>query len=273
MSVEKAPTHKLIGVPETMMVPLYARAVETQREDALFHDPKAVEMIERIDYDFSRFADSQLSNLGVAIRTEIFDELTAAFIEKYPDAVIVNIAAGLDTRFTRVDNGRILWYDLDLPESIEMRSAFFKETERNRWIAKSALDFSWADDVERRDHTLFIVEGLLMYFTEDQVKALIGAIVERFPGAEMLLEVIGVSQSKNTHVIDAVSKTGANFQWGIRHAETMADWDERLIYLEDISLYDRHQDRWFATGVEFPAPLIDLRNTVDRIVHLKVNKR
>lgn len=266
----KHSTEKLTGVPETLLIPLYARAIETQR-GGICHDPLAVEIMQQLDYDFSKFADGHATALAIAIRTAILDEFTRAYIARYPDAVIVNIAAGLDARFFRMDNGQIRWYELDLPESIDMRRRFFEESDRYTSIARSALDFTWLDEIERRPHTLFIIEGLLMYFDEGEVQGLIRTLAENFPGAEMLLEVLGRSQSQRTGRSDMVSKTGAQFKWGIRITADIADWHPRLHYVTDVSLYERHEDRWLALDIAWTAPLQALRNTVNRIVHLRVN--
>jgi len=69
------------------------------------------------------------------------DEEVKKFIEKYPDCVIVSIGCGLDTRFERIDNGKITWYNLDLPEVIETRKLFFKENDRVKNIWSGDIDF------------------------------------------------------------------------------------------------------------------------------------
>lgn len=263
----------LQGVPETLTIPLYMRARETERPDAIIRDEKALEMVARIDYDFTRFKDTLPSQTGIAIRTEILDEGVNEFLSRHPRCVILNIAAGLDTRYLRLgldQRESIRWYDLDLPETIALRRQFFNETARHHFIAASALDTAWMATIERGEPpapVLCIIEGLLMYFTEDQVKALLRALAEHFPGGEALLEVIGVSQAANTHLSDAVSKTNAAFQWGIRHTAEIGTWDARLRCVGDTSIYDRHAERW--TGIEDRAPLPNLRNTVNRIVHLQ----
>ena len=137
---------------------------ETQKPDGIIKDPKAVELVNQIDYDFSKYDDAQGTIMGVAVRTEILDEYVSNFIQEHPQAVIVNIGAGLDTRFIRLDNGRIMWYELDLQPVLTLRHFFFEDTERYRMIGASALDFRWMKKIARREHTLFIIEGLLMYF-------------------------------------------------------------------------------------------------------------
>ena len=112
---------KLSGVAETLLIPLWARAEETKRSDALIRDDFAVRLVEQIDYDFAKFARAKHSQTGVAVRSYILDHETKAFIEKQPDAVCINLACGLDTRFYRIDNGQIDWYNLDLPDVMELR--------------------------------------------------------------------------------------------------------------------------------------------------------
>lgn len=266
---EKLRTDKLIGVPETMLIPLFARAVETPRPDAICRDPQAVELVNRIDYDFSKFDPATATALGIAIRTRIFDDMARAYIEQHPDCVVINIAAGLDARFYRVDNGTLRWYELDLPEAIELRRQFFSESERHRFLAANALDPAWLEQIEHSKHTLVIIEGLLMYFDESDVKFLLTLLAERLPGCETLVEVLGHSQALRTENNDMVNKTNAAFKWGIRNAADIGDWHPALQYVNDISIYDRHDDRWHQLPLQWPAPLAKLRNTANRIVHLR----
>lgn len=124
---------KLKGVPETLLIPLWARATETQSSIPIVKDYKAVEMMKNIDYDFSKFDNTWLSQIGVAVRTELLDNSTKTFIHKYPNAVIINIGCGLDTRFFRLDNDKIKWYDLDLPEPIRIRKHFLVKPKNIKW--------------------------------------------------------------------------------------------------------------------------------------------
>ena len=84
----------------------------------------------RCDYDFSTASRDSTMGKGVIARTVVFDELVKNFIEKNPDCTVVNIACGLDTRFYRMDNGKITWYNLDLPETIAIRNQIFEESGR-----------------------------------------------------------------------------------------------------------------------------------------------
>jgi len=268
----RIPADRLQGVPETMLPVLYARAYESRRSDGIIHDPVALQWVERIAYDFSRFEDTPITHFGVAVRTEILDELAGAYLQRHPDAVIVNVGAGLDTRCFRLNNGQRLWVELDLPESLAVRRQLVSEDARYRLLAYSALDVDhWRAELPAGRPLLFIVEGLLMYFSGDEVRNWLSQIAEHFPGAHLLCEVMGVGQAERTHLNDAISKTSAQFRWGIREAAQMADWHPRLRYLTDISIYDRHEDRWRALPIPFRQSLVTYRNSVNRIVHLQVD--
>src|SRR5512136_191072 len=106
----------LDGVSETLLIPLYVRARESERPDAMIRDDRAVAMVSQIECDFSKFKMQQHDEVGVIMRMNKFDNHVRNFLKQNPDAVVVHIGCGLDTRFERVDNGRVDWFDLDMPE-------------------------------------------------------------------------------------------------------------------------------------------------------------
>jgi O-methyltransferase involved in polyketide biosynthesis len=268
----KVNTGKITGVPETLLIPLYCRAMETQRPDGIIKDGKAVEMIQSIDYDFSRFAKSWMSQVGIAIRTEILDEGARAFIGKHPDATVVNLGAGLCTRFTRVDNGRITWYELDLPQVIELRRKFFTETERYRFVKKSIADFSWMEQIqgERNQPILFVGEGLFMYFEEQKVKSVFIEMAKHFPHAELLFEANAPMTVGRAKRHDALSKaeTQSEFKWGPASGAVCETWDARMRFVQEWNYLDRHRERWrYLRLFAYIPPL--KRGMMNKIVHLK----
>src|SRR3712207_1340454 len=104
----------LTQIPATMLTTLWAKAVETDRPDALLHDAKAREIIEQIDYDFSRFRNVKLSQVGCCIRAKLIDEEARQFLERHPDAVVIQLGAGLDARYERLGCPEVShWFDLD----------------------------------------------------------------------------------------------------------------------------------------------------------------
>jgi O-methyltransferase involved in polyketide biosynthesis len=123
----EATVQDLSGVAEKTLITLYLRAIESQRTDALIKDERAEALVRQLDQESLRKTTAlteDSTRLVVILKTRDFDRFAQDFLRRHPDAVIVHIGCGLDTRFERVDNGQAEWYDLDLPEVIEPRRKF-----------------------------------------------------------------------------------------------------------------------------------------------------
>ena len=263
----------LKGVPQTLLIPLWARAEESKRKDAIIKDDLALKMISQIDFDFSKFEKEWATQLYVAIRTEILDKAARRFIEAYPNAVVINLGCGLDTRFFRVDNGKIAWYDLDLPEPISIKKKFFEESDRYRMIARSVLDYSWIGDIEINDRpVLIIAEGLLMYFKEEEVKEIISNLVKAFPKAEMLFEMVPPALVKASGQNTQKERFGmaAVFQWGIASGKEMENYSPNIKFIEEWNYLNYHKSRWNLVRLFALIPAYK-NNFCNRIVHVAFN--
>lgn len=171
------------GVTETMLQSFYARALYSKNPKNKFKDEKAEEIVDLMDYDFSKAKKDVTMHSGVIARSVVLDELVSDYIQKYPDCVIVNIACGLDTRFYRMDNGKLTWYNLDLPEVIKFRNSLFTQTHRVFNLPYNVLDVQWTKQVKQSKHMLFIIEGLTMYMTESEVQCMLQIIHDAFDHA------------------------------------------------------------------------------------------
>lgn len=209
---------KLNNVEETMLIPLAIRANETQRKNARIRDKKAVEIIKKLNINTAKY-DKFLSHEGVVARTILFDNEIKAYIAEYPDAVCISIGCGFDNRFERVDNGRIKWYNLDLPDVINYRKQFFKENNRVRSIASSALDKKWTDDVEKDKMAIILMEGVLMYFEEKDVINLFNIIKTYFKHSIIIAEIMPAVHIGKDKYHDTVKVTKAKFKWGLKNCK------------------------------------------------------
>lgn len=204
----------ITGAAETMLQSFYARAQYSKSKKCKFYDAKAVELVDKIDYDFSAAGRDSTMSGGVIARTIVFDELVKDFIDKNPDCTVVNIACGLDTRFYRMDNGKITWYNLDLPETIAIRDAIYQESGRVSTVGISVLDESWAKEIKVRGKMLFIIEGLSMYLTTEENATMLKIIRDNFDNAYVLMECLAKMWVKREHVEKSIQQTGAKFMFG-----------------------------------------------------------
>ncbi|MDO5156282.1 MAG: class I SAM-dependent methyltransferase [Eubacteriales bacterium] len=210
----------LSGSAETMLQSFYARALYSKKKNSKFYDAKAVGIVDRIDYDFSLAEKDNTMSSGVVARTIVFDELVSAFIKKNPDCTVVNIACGLDTRVYRMDNGRLTWYNVDLPETAAVRKQIYGEEGRISTIGISALDSKWADEIKVRGKMLFIIEGLSMYLTAEENKQMLGIIRDHFDNATVMLECIAKRWVNQEGIEKSIQQTGAKYVFG---ADCFAD--------------------------------------------------
>ncbi|MBR0149245.1 MAG: class I SAM-dependent methyltransferase [Lachnospiraceae bacterium] len=234
---------KLGDVQTTALIPLAIKANETMRKNARVKDYMAVEIIKTLGIDTEPY-DKFMSHEGVIARTIMLDKQLKGIIEKNPDSVIVNVGAGFDNRFARVDNGKILWFDLDLPDAIAARKKAFPEQDRVVMIAGSALEDGWCDTVKialaaSSSRPVFLAEGLFMYFTMEQIRTFLLVLKQNFPeGGILIAEQNSKILMKNEKHHDTVSKTNAHFMSGTDSGQEIADLVDGFRLIEEHSFND-----------------------------------
>jgi O-methyltransferase involved in polyketide biosynthesis len=141
----------------------------------------------------------------------------------------VNIGAGLDTTFYSIDNGSIRWYDLDLPNVIDIRRRLLPETDRTTSIARSIFDSSWYSEIKHTQNGVFLMAaGVLFYFDAAQGRQFFLSLADNLPGAEIVFDTLPklAVTFTNWNVRKAGMK-GATVKWALRDANEITKWDSR----------------------------------------------
>ncbi len=269
----------LSGVAETLLITLYLRALESQRPDALLNDDKAVALVEKIShaglYDFDRLKSLHLSEankLVIILRNREFDRDARDFLRRDPVAIVVHIGCGLDTRFERVDNGQVEWYDLDLPDVIVLRRKLIGgEGERHHLLGCSVLDNAWLDTVSAHSpgiHPfLFLAEGVFMYLERPQVKSLVLTLRDRFPGAELAFDAYSPIHVWRHNLQTSASKIKFPARWGIWRGQELEGWSDGIHLLDEWGFFDRPEPR--LDSIRWLRPIESLARTI-RIYHFRL---
>jgi len=265
----KLPLDRLKGVPKTLLIPLRGRYLETKRVNGIVSDPKSVEIVDSLEHDFAACELPWDSQLMMAIRTEILDKAITRFLEAHADAVVVNLGCGLDTRLHRLDNGRVQWYDLDLPEAIEIRKQFFQENGRYKFIAKSVFDMTWMDEIPHGRPTIFIAEGLFCYFAEQQVRDLLVAIKDRFEKSELMFEAFSPLMTRTWHRHPHLRGALSLIKWTLWEGRSLEKWDDGIHFVDQWNYFDRHPRRWrWMRWFRF----IPAIRKIMKVVHVRFNR-
>jgi O-methyltransferase involved in polyketide biosynthesis len=241
--------NEISGIPETLFITLYLRAMESRRPDALIKDEKAVELVNTLGYDFERVRSIPLSEenkLVIILRSRHIDQIARNFIALHPDATLVHIGCGLDVRFERVDNGQVTWYDLDFPHVIDIRRKLFgDEGSRHHPLGYSVLEYSWMDEVlaQSPGSVLFLAEGVFMYFTAEQVKALILKLFDHYPGSELAFDIYSPVHVWRHNLQTSASKISMRAQWGIWHGQQVERWRKDIHLLDEWGFFDEPEPR------------------------------
>jgi O-methyltransferase involved in polyketide biosynthesis len=228
------------AIEETLLLPLWGRAYETQKSNPRLFDENAAEIIKKVDYDFSDIEKTQaMSQHGWVARSLHTDRMAREFIGKHPEATVVNIGCGLDTTFSRIDNGKIMFFELDLPDVIALRKNFYKGSDRHKSIASSFLDTEWFDQIEVRDGLLFLAGGVFMYFNEKQIKEFFIKAADYFKACEFYfdsLSPMGMKIAKKQVLKKGGMGMSMDGGWGLKPVESLEKWDKRIKVINAIPM-------------------------------------
>lgn len=216
-------------VEETLVLPVWSRAVEDSRSKALFRDPTAARLWKTLGRDDAAFVKDYSGRLGVVLRTLRFDGWTRDFLSRHPEGTVVEAGVGLNTRYERVTgdadgtgSGPGRWFELDLPDVMEVRRRHIAETERRKLIAGSLTEPDWIETAAATGGPWLInIEGVLMYLDEGLVSELFRRIAERLPGAVVTFDSLSTEGVAVQRKRGLEERLGATFTWTLERAEDL----------------------------------------------------
>jgi O-methyltransferase involved in polyketide biosynthesis len=227
---------RLSKVQETLLITLYAKAVDNRSAHPLLHDTKADQMVGMIDYDFSKMNSWGNDNL-IVVRARQYDEWIRAFIGSNPGCAVLNLGCGLDTRVTRIDPPPTLnWFDVDFPDVIQLRRNFYAEHPGYRMLETSITGSGWLDEIPAEQPALIVAEGVLEYLTAEEVKTLLNRLTGHFPRGKIAFDVM------NTFAIQSARSakdepTAGLHTWEVNELREVDALDPKLEREEAISIF------------------------------------
>ncbi len=220
---------------ETLLIPLYGKAIESKKKSPIIFDTKAIEIVEKIDYDFKSLKIPGKTNTMMCLRAKLFDNFVIDFLKQKNKSIVLHLGCGLDSRFERINNSEVDWYDLDFKEVIDIRQNFFLVSEKYHLIASSVMAPEWIDKIPiGEEYYLVIAEGLFMYLKEDEIKTLLSSIKKRIGSYTLIFDAYSVYTAKRVKNHPSIKKTGAKIFWGIDNPNELSNWDSNIRFIKDI---------------------------------------
>jgi len=229
------------SVEWTNLCTLYLRAYESRSQAPILGDTAAAEAVDRIDYDWTRMRRATLPGSNqylVTMRAKQLDDWCTDFLRRNPNAVVVHLGCGMDTRAFRVHPpDTVQWFDIDQPNVIALRGKLYDDRDGYRMIGSSVTDEAWLDEIPSERPMLMVAEGLLMYLTQAQVRTLLQRLTDRFPSGELVFDTASPMAPRLSKAL-----TRGITKWGIRDAREIEQWNPRLRFIEQSpvgALYQR----------------------------------
>lgn len=243
----KAEKVDFTGVQSTMLVTLFLRALDAKEAKSVLGDRFAAEAVERIAYDWTKIDKPNMARnrFPVVLRAKQFDEWTTEFLRRHPDATVLHLACGLDSRAFRLDlPAGVRWFDVDLPDVMELRRKLYQETDGYRMISASVTDEAWLAEISAGKPALILAEGLLMYLHEAEVRQLLRRLTDHFQSGELILDGVLPWVVKMTQILKNYLSRWYRYPayWtAIRDGSDIERWNPRMRHRDNVAVMASYQ--------------------------------
>jgi len=234
---------ELTGSQETLLIALYSKALDYRSARSILHDRKADEIARSLDYDFDRIGHVAPGSL-LAARSKQLDDWVLEFLDTNPNAIVLNVGCGLDTRYFRLQPSPALpWIDLDVPSVIDLRHRFFEEKGGYRMVGASLTDPDWLEQLPKDRAVVVVADGVLEYLSRNEVAELFRRIVGHFPRGQLVFDVMNSTALRQGNP-SLRARTGAELRWAVDDLSEVDGIDPRLHRVSVIPLFGSRYLPW-----------------------------
>ena len=226
----------LTGAQKTLLITLYAKALDSRSKHSILNDKKADEIIRSIDFDFEHAAGFGNKEILV-VRAKQFDDWVGEFLKSNPNAIVLNLGCGLDSRILRVNPpSSALWFDLDFPEVINERRNYYSDLDNYRMIGSSITDSEWLEMIPKDRPSMTVADGVFEYLTRDEVKTLFGRLTDHFPSGEIAFDAMSsAAMERGRSRLKEVF--GAEHKWAVDDLREVDNLNPKVKRIDSFSVF------------------------------------
>ncbi|GAA0930319.1 class I SAM-dependent methyltransferase [Nonomuraea longicatena] len=170
----------------TLWLTLCAKALDNRLSDPILGDATADKIVWSTGYAYRRLHLTPSTVVTIAHRAKKLDEVVQRFMTRHPDAVGLDLGAGLDSRVLRVaPPSGADWYDIDFPEVITARRLLLPEHATPNGIGADLDATDWLDALPRDRPAVIVADGLLAFRSARETVSLMRRLVDHFPSGEI----------------------------------------------------------------------------------------
>lgn len=213
---------KLQNVSKTLYIPLYGKAF-VSKKNIILYDSKAEQIWSNEDFALTGKAKSKWLAYYMGMRCAVFDRWLAEEMQNNPEAIILHIGCGMDSRIDRVGADGHLWFDVDFPHVITERRKYFTENSYYHMVCSDARNTEWLQQVPSDRNAVIIMEGFSMYLSKDELLSLLSSLTEYFSSVHLLIDVYSVLAAKISKYKNPIGDVGVTKVYGIDNPKELMD--------------------------------------------------
>ena len=218
------------SVNKTLYIPLYGKSY-VSKKGLFLDDKKAEEIWEAEEFSLKGKSKSNWLAYYMGIRSAVFDEWVKRQMTDAPNAVVIHIGCGMDSRVIRVGTDNHKWYDVDFYEVIEERKRYYAETDDYKMIAGDIRDCKWLTNVKENKTAIVVMEGVSMYLTIDEMRNLADSLCTHFESITLLVDAYTSFAAKMSKRRNPINDVGVTEVYGIDNPQ--AYQTEKLAFIKE----------------------------------------
>jgi methyltransferase (TIGR00027 family) len=223
------------GVRVTALLELYLRWLDSKDRRPILGDRWAGQVVRRLDFDFAQFSSLGIGRFAVGVRSRLMDKWTAEFLAANPDAIVVDLGCGFDSRVFRVDPppGHH-WYDVDFPDIVAITERLYPDRAEHTTVGVSVLDPDWLARIPGDRPVIVVADGLFGFLTGAEVRRVFQQIVDHFPRGEIVFNIVSslVKNQRERRPVPLFTKFGITENWVLDDMRGAEEFDHRLHYVD-----------------------------------------
>jgi O-methyltransferase involved in polyketide biosynthesis len=253
-------------VEDSLLLTLYCRALDNRLSKPILSDATADEIVRKLDYDFGQFKVNKNFILNVALRAKKLDEVASGFIRHHPDAVGLDLGAGLDTRMIRVAAPTTVdWYDVDYPAVVAVRERLIPDRVNAHNIGADVTDPDWLSTVPGDRPAVIVADGLMGFLSKDEFVSLLNRLIDHFPSGEIAFNsYTSFAVWATKHVPGTSSVAGLLKFPGVDDPRELERWNPKLKLIREILLTREPEVAEYPTAIRLYNRFLATSTTLSR---------
>ena len=228
------------SINKTLYIPLYGKSY-VSKKGLFIDDKKAEEIWEAEGFSLKGKSKSKCLAYYMGVRSAVFDEWLKQKMADAPDAVVIHIGCGMDSRIMRVGTENQKWYDVDFSEVIEERKHYYAETNTYKMIAGDARNCGWLMAIPEKKSAIVVMEGVSMYLTVDEMRNLTDNLCAYFESIALLVDAYTSFAAKMSKRRNPINDVGVTEVYGIDEPQAYQT-DELAFVKEHTMIPEKYMD-------------------------------